>query len=96
MTSKKPTASQAIDSAINYGTIFDFSNAQNATQVGVSLATLLQCLCIAEQRHLVPPLEPEWEQMTIPSILRNYSTLQIVRVDAGSNWIDIDGGDSKL
>jgi hypothetical protein len=77
MTSKKPTASQAIDSAINYGTIFVFRNAQNGTQVGVSMATLLQCLCVAEQRHLVPPLEPEWEQMTIPSILRNYSALKL-------------------
>lgn len=55
--------------------IFEFRDVRTGVTAGVSLATLLQCLCIAEDRHLVPPFEPAWEVMTIPPILRSMSTI---------------------
>lgn len=45
-------------------------------EFGVSLATLLQCLCIAEQRHLVPPFDPDWERATIPPALRERTKIE--------------------
>ncbi|BAP88338.1 uncharacterized protein E1O_12070 [Burkholderiales bacterium GJ-E10] len=44
-------------------------------EFGVSLATLLQCLCIAEQRHLVPPFDPDWERATLPLALRKMAEI---------------------
>lgn len=55
--------------------VFEFHDPGTGQSMGVSLATLLQCLCIAEQRHLVPPLEPEWEAQSLPPVLREMSQL---------------------
>ncbi|MDD5395353.1 MAG: hypothetical protein PHE17_20200 [Thiothrix sp.] len=56
--------------------MFEFEDSKTGTAFGVPLAVLLQCLCIAEQRHLVPPLEPEWEVLTIPPALRAYAVVR--------------------
>ncbi|WNV05836.1 hypothetical protein RP726_05305 [Candidatus Methylospira mobilis] len=50
--------------------LFEFQDNRTGEFFCVSLATLLQCLCIIEQRYIVPPLEPEWEAVTIPPLLR--------------------------
>lgn len=55
--------------------MFEFHDPQAGQRFGVSLATLLQCLCIAEQRHLVPPLEAAWEAESLPAVLREMSQL---------------------
>ena len=55
--------------------IFEFQDTRTDQTFGVSLATFLQCLCIAEQRHLVPPFEEAWEAATIPPALRAMSTV---------------------
>lgn len=55
--------------------LFEFHDSKTGEEFGVSLATLLQCLCIAEQCHLVPPLETDWELRTIPPVLRERAAL---------------------
>lgn len=60
---------------IDLSAIFEFRDSHAGVTAGVSLATLLQCLCIAEDRHLVPPFEPAWEVMAIPPILRSMSAI---------------------
>lgn len=62
-------------SPVDFGTLFEFGDVKTGEAFGVSLATLLQCLCIAEQRCLVPPLEPDWEAQAIPAALRAYTVL---------------------
>ncbi|MDD5395322.1 MAG: hypothetical protein PHE17_20045 [Thiothrix sp.] len=62
----QPAASFPVD----FGALFEFGDGRTGESFGVSLATLLQCLCIAEQRYLVPPFEPDWEIQTIPPALR--------------------------
>lgn len=57
--------------------IFEFQDSRTGQHFGVSLATLLQCLCIAEQRHLVPLFETDWETLTLPPALRALSQLTI-------------------
>jgi hypothetical protein len=59
--------------------VFEFQDGSIGQAFGVSLATLLQCLCIAEQRHFVPPFEEAWEAATIPPVLRAMSTLTVGR-----------------
>ncbi|WP_368759036.1 hypothetical protein [Pseudomonas aeruginosa] len=65
----------ASPSAPDLGAVFEFHDNRTGLSLGVYLATLLQCLCIAEQRHLVPPLEPDWEAETLPPALREMSRL---------------------
>lgn len=55
--------------------VFEFQDSNTGETFGVSFATLLQCLCIAEQCQAVPPFEPEWEVMTIPIALREMSAI---------------------
>ena len=57
----------------DFATLFKFEEVKTKKTFGVSLATLLQCLCIAEQRHLVPPFEAAWEAISIPKTLREMS-----------------------
>lgn len=57
--------------------VFEFHDGNTSQTFGVSLATLLQCLCIAEQRHIVPPFEEAWEAATIPPALRAMSSTTI-------------------
>ena len=57
--------------------VFEFQDSNAGEAFGVSLATLLQCLCIAEQRHVVPPFENDWEAAVIPKALRAMSVLPI-------------------
>lgn len=56
--------------------VFEFQHDTTGHRYGVSMATLLQCLCIAEQLHRVPPLEPTWEALTLPPSLRELSRLK--------------------
>lgn len=51
-------------------TLFEFEDSQSGECFCLSLMTVLQCLCIAEQCHIVPPLDKEWEALTIPAALR--------------------------
>lgn len=53
--------------------VFEFQDGNTGETFGVSLATLLQCLCVAEQRHVVPPFEVDWETIAIPKVLREMS-----------------------
>jgi hypothetical protein len=55
--------------------VFEFEDQQTGASVGVTLATLLQCLCIAQERCLVPPFEPEWEAATIDPVIREMARL---------------------
>ncbi|MCB1622307.1 MAG: hypothetical protein KDI44_16390 [Thiothrix sp.] len=66
---------------VELDTLFEFeapAGAGDGATFVVSLATLLQCLCIAEQRFLVPPLDPDWEARTIPPTLRARSRVNPV------------------
>lgn len=56
-------------------TLFEFEDGSTGESFGVSLATLLQCLCIMEQCYIVPPFESEWEAITVPPVLRARATL---------------------
>ncbi|WNV05911.1 hypothetical protein RP726_05725 [Candidatus Methylospira mobilis] len=56
-------------------TLFEFEDSRSGESFGVSLATLLQCLCVIEQRYIVPPFESEWEAQTIPPVLRAMATI---------------------
>lgn len=58
---------------IDFSTIFEFQDLDPPITFGISLATLLQCLCIAEQRNFVPAFEESWESVTIPAKLREWS-----------------------
>lgn len=60
---------------VELASVFEFHDARTGQNFGVSLATLLQCLCIAEQRQLVPPLEAAWEAQTFAPTLRELSRL---------------------
>lgn len=64
-------------SSPDFGAVFEFQDSNSGETFGVSLATLLQCLCIAEQRHIVPPFEEDWEVNTIPPALREMSTITV-------------------
>jgi hypothetical protein len=61
---------------VDFGTLFEFGDNHTGEAFGVSLATLLQCLCITEQRYLVPPLDSAWEALAIPPVLRAMSSIQ--------------------
>lgn len=50
---------------VDLSTIFEFQAGKEAP-IGVHLATLLQCLCLAEKQHIVPPLEADWLDAVIP------------------------------
>jgi hypothetical protein len=65
--------------------VFEFHDSHAGTRLGVSLATLLQCLCIAEQCHLVPPLEADWELKTLPPALRELSQVTTDEADPNSS-----------
>ncbi|KPW36294.1 hypothetical protein [Pseudomonas coronafaciens] len=65
--------------------VFEFQDSRAGKSLGVSLATLLQCLCIAEQRHLVAPLEADWELETLPPALREMARLNTDDIDANSH-----------
>lgn len=56
---------------IDLSTVFEFQSGKKAP-IGVYLATLLQCLCLAEQQHLVPPLEADWLDAVIPPSSRDH------------------------
>jgi hypothetical protein len=64
-----------LSSSPDFWTVFEFQDTKTGETFGVSLATLLQCLCIAERRHVIPPFEPDWEVMSIPSALREMSII---------------------
>jgi len=59
----------------DFATVFEFCDGSTGEAFGVSLATLIQCLCIAEQRHLVPPLEAAWELVAVPTAIRKMSKI---------------------
>jgi hypothetical protein len=61
----------------DFGAVFEFQDSNSGETFGVLLATLLQCLCIAEQQHIVPPFEEGWEAKTIPPVLREMSVVAI-------------------
>ncbi|QTR51594.1 hypothetical protein [Candidatus Thiothrix anitrata] len=65
-----PVETQPAEFSVDFEVLFEFADAKTGEAFGVSLATLLQCLCIAEQRYLVPPFEPDWEWKVIPPTLR--------------------------
>lgn len=71
-SSKVPRSCQSPD----LWAVFEFEDGRTGETFGVSLATLLQCLCIAEQRHLVPPLEADWESRTMPPVLRRMARVE--------------------
>ncbi|CZT26104.1 hypothetical protein PCPL58_p3084 (plasmid) [Pseudomonas cerasi] len=71
--------------APDLGAIFEFQDSRAGTSLGVSLATLLQCLCIAEQRNLVPPFEADWAVETIPPALLEMAQLNTDDADANSH-----------
>lgn len=50
--------------------VFEFQ-AGKEPPTAVFLATLLQCLCLAEQQHLIPPLEADWLEAVIPASSRD-------------------------
>lgn len=61
----------------DFWAVFEFQDSSAGETFSVSLATLLQCLCIAEQRHIVPPFEADWELITIPPALREKAAIII-------------------
>jgi hypothetical protein len=58
------------DARPDLASVFEFEDQRSGTAVGVLLATLLQCLFIAQERRLVPPFEPDWEAATIDPVIR--------------------------
>ena len=56
--------------APDLGALFEFEDTRSGRRFTVSLAVLLQCLCIAEAHMTVPPFEAELEFATIPDQLR--------------------------
>lgn len=54
----------------DYSILFHFEDGVTGEDFTVSLATLLQCLCIADHHQLVPPLDQGWTESNIPPILR--------------------------
>ena len=57
--------------------VLEFEDKRSGTPVGVSVATLLQCLCIAQERCLVPPFEADWEAATIDPVIREMARLPV-------------------
>lgn len=70
MTSEEVSFDQA-----DYCALIQFQDRRSGESFCVSLGTLLQCLCIAEQLYAVPPFERDWELATIPSALREMSAI---------------------
>lgn len=54
---------------VDLGTVFEFAAGATGEPFGVTLATLLQCLCIAQKKGFVPPFEADWVEVMIPPIL---------------------------
>jgi len=57
----------------DFGALIEFEDSRTQSSFVVTMATLLQCLCIAEEHLLVPPFEAEWAATTIPPVLREWS-----------------------
>lgn len=57
----------------DFGALIGFQNAETGEAFVITVATLLQCLCIAEEQLIVPPFEPVWSVVCIPTILRERS-----------------------
>ncbi len=55
---------------IDLGTVFEFSHETSGEFFGMTLATLLQCLCVAEELGFVPPLDTAWSKAVIPSVIQ--------------------------
>ena len=68
---------QGVSPSPDLWAVFEYRDSSTGEKFGVSLATLLQCLCVAEQRHVVPPFEADWEAVTIPQALRDRAALSI-------------------
>lgn len=71
-----PIKIQASSFPMDFGALFEFGDNKTGETFGVSLATLLQCLCITEQHYLIPPFEPDWEVQAIPPVLRAYAAVR--------------------
>ena len=48
------------------GALFRFEDTQTGFEALVSLATLLQCLCVSRNACLVPELPVEWKNVALP------------------------------
>lgn len=68
--------SASLAKPIDFGTIFELQDGASGQTYGVTLATLLQCLCVAEQRYMVPPFEPEWAAESLPDLLRERALIR--------------------
>ncbi|PRA81781.1 hypothetical protein CQ054_20080 [Ochrobactrum sp. MYb29] len=59
--------------APDFGALIEFQNSETGEVFLITVGTLLQCLCVAEQQLVVPPFEPDWAAVAIPPILRKRS-----------------------
>lgn len=53
----------------NLGAAFRFEDPSTGLEALVSLATVLQCLCVARDKHLVPEFTNEWKAKALPEII---------------------------
>ncbi|WP_408914481.1 hypothetical protein [Brucella pseudogrignonensis] len=70
---------KSIQVAPDFGALIEFENAESGQVFVITVATLLQCLCIAEHELIVPPFEPEWAAVAIPLLLRERSRCKPVQ-----------------
>ena len=59
-----------IETESDLAATFAFEDVRGDRVFLVSLATLLQCLVIAEKRHLVPPFDRDWAARAVPAVIR--------------------------
>lgn len=53
----------------NLGAAFRFEDPTTGLEALVSLATVLQCLCVSRDKHLVPEFTSEWKATALPEII---------------------------
>lgn len=58
-----------------------FENPQTGVEALVSVATVLQCLCVSRNAHLVPELPADWKKTALPEAIEAMSILSAPTLD---------------
>ncbi len=71
---------------IDPATIITFEETRSGREFGIALGTILQCVCVSEALHVVPPLDEAWRKVAVHEAIQDSVTrimLQAGRVKPG-------------
>jgi len=55
------------------GALFRFEDTRTGLEALVSLATVLQCLCVSRNARIVPELPADWKETALPDCIEAMS-----------------------